>query len=142
MQPNWVLVASRAQARIFEKLDGKYLLVEEIPHEDGRLRNRDVDTDRSGRSFASAGSGGNAMGSSESPHDHLAGGFARELARRLANARANNQFDGLTVAAEPRFLGMIKGALDDVTARRVKRYVAKDLQNISAADIGSYLETS
>jgi protein required for attachment to host cells len=142
MQPNWVLVASRAHARIFEKLDGKFLLVEEIPHADGRLRNRDVDTDRPGRSSDRATNGRHAMSSSETPHDHLAGGFARELARKLANARANNQFDGLTLAAEPRFLGMLKGALDEVTARRVRRYVAKDLQHVPDGEIGSYLEPS
>jgi protein required for attachment to host cells len=140
MQSNWILIASRAGARILEKLDGKFLLVEEIPHDEGRLRDRDVDTDRPGRSFDRAAAGRHALNSSEAPHDHLASGFARELAKRLATARATNQFDQLTVAAEPRFLGMLKGALDDVTARRVQRYVAKDLHHIPPREIGEYLE--
>ncbi|MGB8330033.1 MAG: host attachment protein, partial [Polyangiales bacterium] len=53
MTNTWILVAHDAGARLFENRGrGKGLeLIEMIDHPEGRERNRDVDSDRPGRSF-------------------------------------------------------------------------------------------
>ena len=71
MDSTWIVVAHEAGARFFEN-DGRGTgleLVEEIEHADGRARDRDMASDRPGRSFRkNSGNPSRAsMGQSEGP---------------------------------------------------------------------------
>jgi protein required for attachment to host cells len=136
---SWILTANRAGARILEKQGGTLTLLEAIDNHQGRLRDRDIDSDRHGRSFDRATSARHALSSSESPHEHLAKAFARGLADKLRQARLTGRFERLVIVAEPHLLGLIRGALDAVTARMVIASVAKDLEQISVDALAEHL---
>jgi protein required for attachment to host cells len=143
MKTTWVVVAHRAGARIFEhKTPGKGLqLVQELQHAAGRLRSSEIDADRPGRAFDRAGQGRHALSTEESAHEHAAAAFARELAERLHSGRTDNRFGQLVLVAEPRFLGLLRGALDGVSASMVAGTVSKDLAHLQARELLPHLQT-
>ena len=143
MAKTWVLVAHEAGARIFENGGpGKGLdLVQEIEHPEGRERNRDIDTDRPGRSFQSDGADPrrSSMSSEQSPHDRVVADFARDLTGKLEHARASNQYDRLVLVAPPRFLGLLRSSLDDATRKLVIGSLDKDLAKAKEDELAKQL---
>jgi len=140
MSTTWIVIGHRAGARIFEhKRPNELRLVSEIEHEQGRLENQAFDADRPGRAFDRHGAGRHAMGVEEPPHERVAAAFARQVGDVLNTARNQNRFDELVIVAEPRFLGMLRTALDHVTASRVSSSVSKDLANVAAHDLPQHL---
>lgn len=138
MHDTWLLVANRAGARLFAVRDaGRALaLLESLENPRGRLHEGDLDADRPGRAFDIAGAGRHALGREESSRERVAADFARFVADRLATERKAGRFDALVVAAEPRFLGLIRAALDEPTARCV---VASDDRDLVACDVPALL---
>ena len=130
MNSTWIVVAHEAGARFFEHQSrGEGLeLVEEIEHPDGRARDRDMASDRPGRSFRkSSGDPSRAsMGQSEGPHDRAVSDFARALADKLKDARMQNRYKRLVLVAPPRFLGLLRSSLDGPTAQLVMVSLDKD----------------
>jgi protein required for attachment to host cells len=135
----WILSASRASARIFEQKGRELALLETIKHDAGRRRDRDVDSDRPGRAFDRASAARHALSSEETPHDHDAHAFALSLGQRLKHAHQEHLFSRLVLVAEPRFLGMLREALDAQTAHTVAASVAKDLEHIPPAELMGHL---
>lgn len=136
---SWILVANRTGARILDKQGSTFNLRETIAHEAGRRRDRDVDSDRQGRAFDRIGGNRHALSSSETPHDHDAKAFARELAERLRADRLQQRFERLVLVAEPRFLGLLRAALDEGTARTVIGTVPKDLAEVPLQDLARHM---
>jgi protein required for attachment to host cells len=145
----WVIVSHRAGARILEHKSAKLSLVSEIDHEAGRLKDGEINTDRPGRSYDRGNGGGNergaagpqrsAMSTEESAHEHVANMFARELADVLRQGRNDHRYARLVLVAEPRFLGMLRNALDDTTAGMVAATVGKDLAQVPLQELPGYL---
>src|SRR5688500_9331126 len=115
----WVLVASRSGATIYGRNTGakRLRVIEEIDHPSGRKHDRDFNSDRPGRAYDRAGHGRHALSWSEMPAEHHARAFARQLAEVLDRARIAHCYQQLVLVAEPRFLGMLRVALDPVTTR-------------------------
>ncbi len=149
MEATWVVTADRAGARLLERnrdLREGYEIVEQVEHPQGRLRATEIDTDRagsgnSGRSFGAHAAVRHTMGggNSSTPHDHLAQQFAKSIAAKLQHARGAGRFTRLVLAAEPRFLGMLRECLDGPTARCVVGSVSKNLQSVSLRELRNYL---
>jgi len=143
MGKTWILVAHEAGARLFDN-DGighGLALLESIDHPEGRARDRDIDSDRPGRSFRknSGDPRRAAMGQSESPHDRVISDFSRELADKLRHGRVQNHFDRLVLVAPPRFLGLLRAALDGPTSRLVIASIHKDLATSNEAELIQHL---
>ena len=143
MAKTWVLVAHDAGARIFENLGpGQGLdLVQELEHPEGRERNREIDTDRPGRRFRrdSGDPRRASMSREESAHERVVSDFARQVAGKLEQGRNSNEYDQLVLVAAPRFLGLLRNSLDDVTAKLVVGSLDKDLAHCKEAEIGEHL---
>lgn len=143
MTTTWIMVAHEAGARVFESRGlGKGLeLVETIEHPKGRERDRDVDSDRPGRSFRknSGDPRRAAMSRSEDPHDRVVSDFARVLAAKLQHARAENQYERLVLVAPPRFLGLLRSSIDRPTAQLVVGSVDKNLASSNEAELIEHL---
>lgn len=137
MSHAWILVANRSNARLFaNKGSHKSLnLVEDFFHSAGRHRERDLNSDKSGRLAGSGGQSRHGVGDGHSATEHEAENFAKELAQRLHQGRTENEFTRLVLVAEPGFLGLLKGALDDQTAKLLTDTVAKDLVHMSDSEI-------
>jgi protein required for attachment to host cells len=137
MEGTWVVTADRAGARLIARNRDKpegYDLIEEVAHPEGRLRDSELETDRPGRASERGGGIGHAMA-----HDHVAVTFARSIAAKLQHARTDGLFDRLVLAAEPRFLGMLREALDVPTTKCVVGSVSKNLQRVSLGDLDRHL---
>ena len=138
----WIIVADSAQARLFSRETPRAPLVEEQDwtHPESRLAGRDLESDRPGRTFASHGHGQSDMQESDAPHRKEAERFAGELAEHLDHARAENRFERLTLIAEPRFLGLLRGRLAPETLQRVERSLDLALTRESEARIREALD--
>ena len=143
MTNTWILVAHDAGARVFESRGpGKGIdLVETIEHPEGRMRDRDIDSDRPGRSFRkdSGDPRRAAMSRKEGPHERVVSNFARALTDKLQQARMENQYERLVLVAPPRFLGLLRSSLDGPTAQLVVGSIDKDLASSKEAELIEHL---
>ena len=135
----WIIVGHRAGARIVEHTRSGLQLVSEIEHAAGKLKDNELGSDRPGRAFSSVGAGRSAYSPRESAHDHASQNFASQLAETLRTARNEHRFDRLVLVAEPRFLGMLRGALDAPTAALVHDEAHKDLAHVPMHDLHNHL---
>jgi protein required for attachment to host cells len=137
----WVLVAHRAGARLFENpgAGSGLTLLQDMPHEQGRLKNQDLTADRQGN-VADARGGHNSYQQAEEPTEHVAAQFAKELAKVLDDGRNHQKYDQLVLVAEPRFLGYLRAALSPQTAKLVTASVSKDLGVIEARDLPQHIQ--
>jgi len=142
MTTTWVLVAHRAGARVFSHDGpGKALrLVQDIEHPRGRAQNREIDSDRQGRSYEGGASQTHGLSRNEDPHEHDARVFAGELADVLRRGRVDRRFDHAVLVAEPGFLGTLRGALDDTTAATVTGSLGKDLAHERPEEVAYRLD--
>ena len=141
MHGKWLVVANRVSARLFVVRErGKSLsLVESLEHPAGRLHGRALESDRPGRVFDSHGEGRHALGSAVGASAQVAETFAHQVAKRLRAARNDHAYDELVLVAEPRFLGLLRRALDSATSAAVVASLDKDLAAFDAAELVSHL---
>ena len=142
MTTTWILSANRSNASLFESdWPGKSMRrLQDISHPKGRLQNKDINTDKPGRSFDSMGQGRHSMGSDQEPISHVAQQYASELAELLNKGRLTNAYEKLVLIAEPKFLGILRAALDKNTALLVVQSVNKELLDLKEEDVGKYLQ--
>lgn len=142
MTTTWILTANRSSASLFESdWPGKSMRrIQDIPHPQGRMQNRDIDTDKPGRSFDSFGQGRHSMSTKQEPTEHIAQQFALDLAELLNKGRLTHAYDKLVLMAEPKFLGILRAALDKNTASLVVQTVNKELLDVKEEDLAEYLQ--
>lgn len=133
----WILIAHRAGAKIFRRnrpSDG-IELVQEIPFELGRRKNREVNTDRPGRLFASVGDRRHGLGSHVEPDEHYMDQFAKQLVDLLAKRSADNAYAHLLLVADPQFLGRLRVSLPKPIARLVAGELVKNVEKMPEHEI-------
>jgi len=141
MDTAWILVAHRSGAQIYEKRGKKLELLKEIAHAEGRLQDKDLGTDKPGRSFDRVGKGRHAMGREQQrAAEHEAMRFIRQLAGLLEDGRVHNRFSKLVLVAEPRFLGEMRAALTPETGALISTTQGKDLAWMDTQAIKAYLQ--
>jgi protein required for attachment to host cells len=130
----WILVAHRGGARLFEnKGPGKGLnLLHNIPHPEGRLKNKDI-------GFDSNGQGRHSLSSEQEPTAHVTEQFAKQLSTMLDDGRHQQLYGKLVLVAEPRFLGNLRAALSTPTAALVTATVGKDLGSVELHNMPKHL---
>ena len=141
MSSAWVLAADAGRARIFSADSPKSSLrpLKQLISPEARLREQDLTSDRPGRSFDSAGMGRHATEPSTHAREREALRFARDIARHLKQGRDSGAFDRLILVAEPRFLGLVRKAVDSNTAKMIALEVAKDVSKANAKEIRKHL---
>jgi protein required for attachment to host cells len=137
----WILVADSSVARIFvaKGPDGPLAEIESLSHTASRLHDRDLASDRPGRTFDSVGAGRHSKELGVSPKEEEAVRFAEQLASRVNAARAANEIDRLMVVAAPRFLGLLRQRLDPPTHKIVAFELDRDLTRMGPEEIRSHL---
>lgn len=142
MAKRWILVAHRSGARLFENRGpGKGLeLLQTLEHPAGKLKNRQIDSDKHGRSFDRRGGGRHAYTAEQEPTVHVAEQFAKQLAALLDEGRTQQRYVQLVLVAEPRFLGILRSTLAAPTAALVSATLDKDLGNADPRELPRYLQ--
>lgn len=138
----WILIADGAHARILENDGpGKGLTaVEGMNFSQAHLQNKDINSDKSGRSFSSVGSGRSAYESAVSPVDQREAHFVVEVAEILEKCFREGKFSRLIIAADPTSLGNIRGKLSKEVTAAVLAELPKDLTNLPTAKLGSHFD--
>ncbi len=141
MNRTWVLVANRGGARLYEQEQpgGGLRRVQEIPHPEGRLKDHEIVSDKSGRVFDSFHSR-HAVSKSPGPAEQIAIGFAQHLADILRQGRTTGHFEHLVLVADPHFLGHLRAALDEHTAKMLAGSLAKDLYDFADRELPGHLQ--
>jgi protein required for attachment to host cells len=142
MKKEFILVAARDGAKIFERQAGKtgLRLVAQMEHPEGRMRNQDLVSDSPGRSFQLGRRARNEMGDQIEPREKALQGFARSLAEDLQTRFHNKAFDTLTIAAEPHLLGILRDAFGSYKTLPPIKEIRKDLYHFDTQDTGAHLE--
>lgn len=137
----WLVVADGARAHFYRSADGS--LTPALNHDlAAATRNpaRDVQSDRPGRSFDSAGEGHHAM---EPPTDwktHEKKQLAAAVAAELRQAVDRREFDRLVVVAPPEMLGHMRQVFDDRVKDLVDAEMGKDLTHLSTHQLAHQLK--
>ena len=132
-----VVVADAARARIFARAKKFSPLQEDtvLTHPESRLRRQDLVSDRPGTVHESSAFGESDASEPTDPKRNEATLFARELSEHLQGLRAKSSIEGITLVAEPRFLGLLRAALDDATTKLVIKEVGASLTRESIEQI-------
>lgn len=137
----WIVVADGARMRVFvndgpghglSELAGKALSADIKP-------SRDIDADRPGRSFDSAGQGRHAMEPPSDSNRHAKRLFAGEIADVLKKAHRDTAFDRLILVAAPSMLGDLRAALSKAVQDVVYHELAKDLTHLDERGLAEHL---
>jgi protein required for attachment to host cells len=139
-----IVVADQAEAVFYDSPS-----LQATPREIGRItdpaahqHNRDLVSDRPGRSYESVGGARHAIDSENDPRQIEAVRFARRIARRLDEARRKDEFEELIVVAGPPFLGLVRKQLSRPTRARVVHEIRKDLVHSPVDALRRHLPTS
>lgn len=128
MKEEWILVASREEARIFSRSGvGPLRLVVDMGNPTGRLKAHDLESDAPGRATDNRMRARHAYSTEESVRDRALRTFYREVIDRIERAHFDRDFDSLTLIAEPRLLGIIRALLPPGIQSSVMREIPKDL---------------
>lgn len=133
----WVVVADGARARVFVN-DGVGKGVRELEDRSfvgARRQNQDIQADKPGRTFDSAGQGRHSMEPRTDPRQHEEREFLRDVVDWLTTHAQKNEFERLVLIAAPRALGDMRSLLPKVVQNKVIGEIAKDLTRAGAADI-------
>jgi len=124
-----IVVADQAEAIFYDapSLDARPEEVGRITDPAAHLHDRDLGSDRPGRSYESVGGARHAIERENGPHWQEAVRFARRISCRLDDALRKGEFDELIVVAGPPFLGLMRSELSRPARERVVHEIRKDL---------------
>jgi protein required for attachment to host cells len=132
-----VVVADEFRANFYAREKKFSPLTEVGVMQNGAAREKtgDLISDRGGRAFDSHGHGRHTMANEKTdPKSQSAIVFAKEIAERLAAEHGDGEYDSLIVVAAPRFLGVLRPALDtagvDAALEIDKAVTGKDAASI------------
>lgn len=139
MDSQWIVVADEGLARILRltapgrDLEEVERLTDAAAHADKADLRRDAQGRRAGSGTLAAGNVTASAGEDELHRE--AELFARRLAQWLADAQHNQRFERLRIAAAPRFLGLLRKALNPQVVDAVVDELDKDLIQLSLRDL-------
>lgn len=160
MQTTWIISANAGRARFFSESDPSEPLqeVEDMVNDAARLRDIDINTDEFGPTSAAGSShniGGNEAAGfahnakagapnkqyqpAQTPEQHEAEKFARDIAKYLLDAHRDGRFQQLVISASPHFLGELRALLDPQIKPLIKLEVNKDYTHASAQELREQL---
>jgi protein required for attachment to host cells len=139
-----IVVADQAEAIFYDaaSLRARPVEVGRISDPVAHLHNRDMMSDRPGRSYESVGGQRHAIARENDPRRREALRFAKRISRRLDEARRKGEFDELVVVAGPPFLGMMRGELSRPTRQRVVHEIHKDLVHSPVESLQGHMPES
>ena len=129
MSKVWIVVADEARARILTRDESTEALIEvnELVSLDANAPEKDLVSDKPGRSFDSNGEGRHAMGQKTDPKEQISIRFAKELADYLEKNRQKKTYIKLIIIAAPHYLGLLRKELSKGVSELVSLEIDKNL---------------
>jgi protein required for attachment to host cells len=156
MQTTWILSANAGRARFFTESSPNGPLVEVEDMLNSSMRQRMLDTISDKIDPKAATSSGHGIGGTQgpgqahnakagapnkdyqpaqTPDQHQAEQFARDISRYLVTAHQQGRFQQLFIAASPEFLGTLRACLDPQIAALAKQELNKDYTQLNAQQL-------
>lgn len=156
MQTTWIIAANAGRARFFADADPAAPLqeIEDMVNDAARLRTSDINTDEVGATSATNTShniGGNEAAGfahnakagapnklyqpAQTPQQHEAEKFAKDISKYLMQAHQEGRYKQLVLAASPEFLGALRTNLDSHVKSLIKLEVNKDYTHSNAQQL-------
>jgi protein required for attachment to host cells len=137
-----VLIADGGHASVFETQgsDADLAPVQEMTFSADLPANREILTDRPGRSFESQGRARHAKENPSDPHRELKRAFAKKLGAALNEKLAEKRFDRLVIVAPPSTLGDLRKTLPKSTLSKVTAELAQDLVKTPRSELAEKLK--
>jgi len=160
MQTTWIIAANAGRARFFSEADSAEPLqeLEDMVNSVAHLRTADTETDRLGPTSASGSSHniGNPQGTgaahngqagapnkqyqpAQTPAQHAAEKFAKDISSYLMQAHQEGRFKQLVISASPQFLGALRSFLDPHVKALIKFEVNKDYTHFNGQELREQL---
>lgn len=140
---NWFVVVNRKSAKIFEVSEKPDSLtyLKTLRNPLGTERNRVMEMDKPGFSrgkFAKARSP-HALTHERDPHEDVAVAFAKKISHYLKDHKLDKDYLGVTIAAEPHMMGLVKKALKKDGLPVDVRWLRKDLEKMTTRKLEEML---
>lgn len=136
MNTTWIVVADHQRARLFELETPQESLREfsDMVHPESRVHEADLTRNDPGTTRNRVGQGVYGMRSRHSPHEQESIRFAKEVVQRLEQGRNAHEFERLVIAAEPKFLGLLRNAMPSELRDMVTNEISKELTHLRKAE--------
>lgn len=131
----WLVVADRAQARVFkQRADGGLDLVTRFDNPAARAFAHELTATSPGRRGDSFGHR-HALGPADDAKKQATAEFARTVRDYLEVGRRAGHFDELALVAAPGFLGVLRKSLTAACRKKLTRVLRKDLMHCSEYEL-------
>jgi len=139
-----VVVADSVLARIFTAETSRSSLkeMEKFTHTEGRLHDRELTSDLSGKATGSKGTGTHSYTPPTDPKKHELSEFARRIADHLEDSRKANRLSYLVLVAAPIMLGELRAHLSDETKKQIALEIPKNFTSLRPEEIRDQLPKS
>lgn len=109
----WILVANKMEAKIYEKRPDQTEMssLKEFGNPKARATDKDLGTDKPGRSFDMGVGMRHALSQEHGPADTALQEYVRTISHELENGLKQHSFGRLVLIAGPNLLGRLKGEL-------------------------------
>jgi protein required for attachment to host cells len=139
MTTTWIVAADSSRARILQVAGRRQLVeVENLMNPEGRLHNREINTDAKGRFAGPDRPGGHSSDDEERTVEHYNELFAKRVAGYLDKARNDQRYERLVLVAAPKILGQLRKELGKEVEKLVVDQLDKDLAWFNAREIEQY----
>lgn len=149
MTTTWIVAADASRARVLQVADRdqRLLEIEDLLNPEGRLQDRELQSDAEPRFSGHGGVGKPGSWSTSGPGsdreakgavEHSVEVFARRVGEYLEKARNQHRYDRLHLVAPPKFLGALRKELGKEVQKLVAEEIPKDLSWINARDLEAY----
>ncbi|MET0026331.1 MAG: host attachment protein [Candidatus Thiodiazotropha sp.] len=138
----WVVVASAARARIFDRSSTQGPLAEQadLLNPEDRLLQQEIVSDRPGSATNRQGGQRHGMEPRANPKEIQAGRFAAEVVDWLEAHHRSKDFDQLYLVAAPHFLGLLRNRMSQGLSDTVMAESDKDLTHERADHLAHHLQ--
>lgn len=133
----WILAANSSNAKLFtaDSPIGPISELENFDNPDARAKQRELTSDRPGRSFDSHGEGRHAMAVEVDSKEQEQLRFAKLIADRLEQGRVDNELERLIVVAAPAFLGLLRTNFNASLNSLLSLEIDKDYTTLRADEL-------
>ncbi len=140
MKLTWIVVANNSFARFFttESQSSPLIEIETLTHLEGRLHDRDMTSDLSGK-IKGEGGVGHAFEPPTDPKKHEAENFAHLVANHLEASHNEHKFEQLLIVAEPSFLGLLRNQLSAHIKKLICFELDSNIVSLNAEEIRIHL---
>jgi len=137
----WIVVADEAKARILSTNNSTDALSElqTLSTSETSMREQDLVSDKSGKSYDSAGKGRHSMGEKSDHKEQYAIRFAKEIGTYLENHRQSKDYMKLIIVAAPHFLGLLRKEFSKGVSELISLEIDKDLTMVDTQHIREHL---